>query len=118
MFLQTLREIAERLEDVHCVLLMGMDGLPVEKVIRDDTYNIDALTAEFTTVVKVTTASAGEVQAGALEEILILSEKMILLTKSITNDYFLLLVLPAGGNLGRARFELKKAKYMLEKEFV
>ena len=118
MFLQTLREIADRLDDVHCVLLMGMDGLPVEKVVRDDAFNIEALTAEFTTVVKVTTASANEVQAGTVEEILILSDKMILLTKSITNDYFLLLVLPADGNLGRARFELKKAKYMLEKEFV
>jgi len=118
MFLQTLKEIADRLGHVHCVLLMGMDGLPVEKVIHDEAFNIEALTAEFTTVVKVTNASAGEVEAGFVEEILILSDKMILLTKSITSDYFLLLVLPADGNLGLARFELKKAKYMLEKEFV
>jgi predicted regulator of Ras-like GTPase activity (Roadblock/LC7/MglB family) len=118
MFLETLQEIAYRLGDIHCILLMGMDGLPVEKVIRDEAFNTDALTAEFTTVVKVAGASAAEVDAGAVEEILILSGKMILLTKSITSDYFLLLVLPADGNLGRARFELKRAKYMLEKEFV
>ena len=118
MFLQTLKEIADRLGDIHCVLLMGMDGLPVEKVIHDESFNVEALTAEFTTVVKVTGASAGEVEAGAVDEILILSEKMILLTKSITRDYFLLLVIPQDGNLGRARFELKKAKYTLEREFV
>jgi len=118
MFLETLKEIANRLGDIHCVLLMGMDGLPVEQVIHDESFNTEALTAEFTTVVKVTNASIREVEAGAVEEILILSEKMILLTKTITSDYFLLLILPADGNLGRARFELKKAKYMLEKEFV
>jgi predicted regulator of Ras-like GTPase activity (Roadblock/LC7/MglB family) len=118
MFLETLKEIADRFQNVHAVFLMGMDGLPVEKIVRDDAFNIDALTAEFTTVLKVTNASAGEVNAGPVDEILVLSDKMILLTKSITVDYFLLLVLPADGNLGRARFELKKAKYMLEKEFV
>ncbi|MCI0414825.1 hypothetical protein L0222_18775 [bacterium] len=118
MFLETLREIADRFQNMHCIFLMGMDGLPVEKVVRDETFNMDAVTAEFTTVVKVTAASTGEVNAGSVDEILILSDKMILLTKSITSQYFLLLVLPADGNMGRARFELKKAKYVLEKEFV
>lgn len=118
MFLETLREIADRFQNIHCLFLMGMDGLPVEKVVRDETFNVDAVTAEFTTVLKVTTASTGEVNAGSVDEILILSDKMILLTKSITSEYFLLLVLPADGNMGRARFELKKAKYVLEKEFV
>ena len=118
MFLETLREIADRFQNIHCIFLMGMDGMPVEKVVRDDTFNIDAVTAEFTTVLKVTNASTGEVNAGNVDEILILSDKMILLTKSITSEYFLLLVLPADGNMGRARFELKKAKYVLEKEFV
>ncbi len=118
MFLETLKDIADKLENVHCILLMGMDGLPIEKVICDETFNVEVLTAEFTTVIKVTNASTGEVEAGDLDEILILSDKMILLTKSITSEYFLLLVLPQDGNLGRARFELKKAKYILEKEFV
>ena len=118
MFLETLKNIADKFQNMHCIFLMGMDGMPVEKVIRDDAFNVDALTAEFTTVLKVTNASAGEVGAGTVDEILILSDKMILLTKSITSEYFLLLVLPPDGNMGRARFELKKAKYMLEKEFV
>jgi predicted regulator of Ras-like GTPase activity (Roadblock/LC7/MglB family) len=118
MFLETLKSIADKFQNLHCIFLMGMDGMPVEKVVRDKSFNIDALTAEFTTVLKVTNASAGEVDAGTVDEILIISDKMILLTKSITSEYFLMLVLPADGNMGRARFELKKAKYMLEKEFV
>jgi predicted regulator of Ras-like GTPase activity (Roadblock/LC7/MglB family) len=118
MFLETLKEIADRFDNIYCVLLMGMDGLPVEKVIRDDSLNVEALTAEFTTVIKVTNASSAEIDAGQVDEVLILSNKIVLLTKNITSDYFLLLVLTADGNLGRARFELKKAKYALEKEFV
>jgi predicted regulator of Ras-like GTPase activity (Roadblock/LC7/MglB family) len=118
MFVETLKDIADRLEEVDGVLLMGMDGLPIEKVIRNDSLNIEALTAEFTTVIKLTNLTTAEVDAGRLDEVIILSDKMILLTKSITSEYFLLMILSHGGNLGRARFELKKAKYVLEKEFV
>ena len=118
MFLETLKDIADRFQNLYCILLMGMDGMPVEKVVRNEEFNVEALTAEFTTVLKVTGSSAAEVNAGTVDEILVMSDKMILLTKSITPEYFLLFVLPPDGNMGRARFELKKAKYMLEKEFV
>jgi predicted regulator of Ras-like GTPase activity (Roadblock/LC7/MglB family) len=118
MFLETLKDIADRFQNIYCIFLMGMDGLPVEKIVRNHDFSIDALTAEFTTVLKITNSSAAEIEAGVVDEILVMSEKMILLTKSITSEYFLLLVLPPDGNMGRARFELKKAKYMLEKEFV
>ena len=97
---------------------MGMDGLPIEKVVRNDALNMEAITAEFTTVIKLTNLTTGEVNAGQLDEVIILSDKMILLTKSITSEYFLLMILSQDGSLGRARFELKKAKYVLEKEFV
>lgn len=118
MFAQTLRDIVSRLSDVDCVLLMGMDGLPIEKIVRNESLNIEMLTAEFTTILRNSTQTAREVEAGTLEEVLILSDKMILLMKAITIEYFLMMILPEDGNLGRARFELKKAKYALEKEFV
>jgi hypothetical protein len=35
----------------------------------------------------------------------------------ITPEYFLLVLLKRDGNLGRARFELKRAKFALAKEF-
>jgi hypothetical protein len=34
----------------------------------------------------------------------------------ITPEYFLLILLKRDGNLGRARFELKKARFALAKE--
>jgi predicted regulator of Ras-like GTPase activity (Roadblock/LC7/MglB family) len=118
MFTETLNDIAQRLENIHCILLMGIDGLPIEKVIVSDTVNVEAITAEFTTILRITAHTANETNAGNLEEIIVISDQLILLTKSITPEYFILLVLPQDGNLGRARFELKKAKYILEKEFV
>jgi predicted regulator of Ras-like GTPase activity (Roadblock/LC7/MglB family) len=118
MFAETLREIATRLVDVDAIFLMGLDGLPIEKIITNETLNIELLIAEFTTILRNTMQTSKEVQAGNLQEFLIMSDRMTLLLKAITEEYFLLLILPADANLGRARFELKKARYVLEKEFV
>lgn len=118
MFLETLREIANKLGDVECILLMGTDGLPIEKVIQNPALNIELLTAEFTTILRNTTQTAAEVEAGSLDEIVLLTDQLMLLLKAITPEYFIMMILPQGGNLGRARFEMKKAKYALEKEFV
>ena len=118
MFLETLKDIVTRVEDVEGILLMGIDGLPIEKFVRNESLNVEALSAEFTAVLRGTSQAAHELEVGNIDEIIIVSDKMILLTKSITSEYFLMLILPEGANLGRARFELKKARYILEKEFV
>src|SRR5688572_28401140 len=117
MFLQTLKEVSERLGEVEALLLMGTDGLPIEKIVRNPELNVELLLAEFTTIIRNTAQTALEVDAGSMDELLLLTDRMILVLKAITSEYFLLMILPEGANLGRARFELKKAKYALEKEF-
>ncbi len=118
MFAETLREIGSRLEDMEALLLMGIDGLPIEKVVRNQSLNIEMLTAELTTVLRNSNHTGKEINAGVADELIILSEKMTVIMKTITHDYFFMMICRPGANLGRARFELKKAKYQLEKEFV
>lgn len=117
MFNETLKEIADRMQEVHCVLLMGMDGMPIDKVTRNKSTNVESISAEFTALLRVTRQTSNEVEAGELDEVVVLSNDLIVVMKAITKEYFLMLILPHDANLGRARFELKKAKYELEKEF-
>jgi len=118
MFAEALREIAGRLPEVDALLLMGIDGLPIEKVVRNQNLNMEMLTAEFTTVLRNSNQTGVEVNAGTPDELIILSGKMTVIMKTITPDYFFMMICNPDANLGRARFELKKAKYHLEKEFV
>ena len=118
MFAVTLKEIANRMDDVECILLMGTDGLAIEKVVKSESLNIELLIAEFTTILRNTAQTAAEVNAGDLEEFILLTDRLIVMLKAITQEYFLVMILTGDGNIGRARFELKKAKYILEKEFV
>jgi predicted regulator of Ras-like GTPase activity (Roadblock/LC7/MglB family) len=118
MFAVTLKDIANKLDDLECIMLVGTDGLPIEKVVRKETLNVELLVAEFTTILRNTAQTASEVEAGALDELILLTERVVVLLKAITPEYFLMIILSEGANIGRARFELKKAKYILEKEFV
>jgi predicted regulator of Ras-like GTPase activity (Roadblock/LC7/MglB family) len=118
MFAVTLKDIANKLDDLECIMLVGTDGLPIEKVVRKESLNVELLVAEFTTILRNTAQTASEVEAGPLDELILLTERVVILLKAITTEYFLMIILSEGANIGRARFELKKAKYILEKEFV
>jgi predicted regulator of Ras-like GTPase activity (Roadblock/LC7/MglB family) len=118
MFAVTLKDIANKLDDLECIMLVGTDGLPIEKVVRKETLNVELLVAEFTTILRNTAHTATEVEAGGLDELILVTERVVVLIKAITTEYFLMIILGEDANIGRARFELKKAKYILEKEFV
>jgi predicted regulator of Ras-like GTPase activity (Roadblock/LC7/MglB family) len=52
-----------------------------------------------------------------LEELIVSTDQRIAAIRMITPEYFVFMLLKRDGNLGRARFELKKAKFALAKEF-
>jgi len=44
-------------------------------------------------------------------------ESAVMVMRLLSRDYFVVLALSSQGNLGRARFELRKAELKLAKEF-
>ena len=44
-------------------------------------------------------------------------EGAVMVMRLLSRDYFVVLALNSHGNLGRARFELRKAELILAKEF-
>lgn len=117
-FREILEQIMERTKEAYCVLLMGSDGIAIEKIIGNELSNLDILAAEYTNILKVTSDSLKEIETGRIKEIINITDNTIILLHSLTNDYFLFMALPGDSNFGRARFELKRAKYMLEKELL
>ena len=118
MFSELLDSIVNKVEGTLAAVIMGMDGIAIEKRNLDDNINVEILAAEYTSAIRLSSSSAQEVGLGVLEEYILLTENRIITIRMITSDYFLLLLLAREGNIGRARFELKKAKYLLAKEFV
>jgi predicted regulator of Ras-like GTPase activity (Roadblock/LC7/MglB family) len=119
MFKEALNNILERTEGATGALIMGMDGIVVEKVLLSEGLdtNLDIAAAEFTSLVRNAQRSGKEIGFGGLHELVVAFDQMNFIMRLFNRDYFVLLALAQDGNLGRGRFELRKAELALAREF-
>ena len=120
MFKEVLQEALDRTEGCLGVLIMGTDGIPVEKVWQSEAAdkNLDIAVAEYTSLVRNAKRTNREMGLGKLMEFVLTSESGIFILRFVGEDYFIAMVLSPEGNFGRGRYELRRAELLLEKEFV
>lgn len=119
MFKETLTSILERTEGSLGALIMGTDGIAVEKVLSAEgrEANLDVTAAEFTTLVRATQRASRDMGLGDLHELVVSLASVKVVMRLINREYFLVLAVRPDGNWGRGRFELLKAELELAKEF-
>lgn len=120
MFKELLEAMVERTEGGLGALIMGTDGIAVEKVLVEagKEANLDVAAAEFTSLIRSAQRGGDDLGLGKLRELSISLDGAIVLMRLLNRDYFVVLALSADGNFGRGRFELRKAELQLAKEFV
>jgi predicted regulator of Ras-like GTPase activity (Roadblock/LC7/MglB family) len=117
-FPESLRTIADRVPEAHYLLIMAIDGIPIEKLVLKPEPNMEAISAEYTALLRASISAAGDTGLGELRELTIVTEKMVGLLRAITPEYFLFAALAPSVVLGRARFALRLAGIDLEPEFL
>jgi predicted regulator of Ras-like GTPase activity (Roadblock/LC7/MglB family) len=78
---------------------------------------MDVAAAEVTSLVRNAQRAGHDTGLGGVREMVVAFESMSILARLFTRDYFVILALSPEGNLGRARFELRKAELELAREF-
>jgi len=116
-FADTLQQVAARVPETQLLIVMGTDGIPIEKLVVRPAANLEAVAAEYTSLLKSGVAVAGDTGLGQLLELSVVTEKMTALLVAITPEYFLFAGLDPGALMGRARFALRVAGLALEREF-
>jgi predicted regulator of Ras-like GTPase activity (Roadblock/LC7/MglB family) len=119
MFKEALETIIERTDGSIGALIMGTDGIAVEKVMSSEASdaNLDVAAAEFTSLVRNAQRSGNDIGLGSLRELVIHLENAVFIMRLFTREYFVVLALKPDGNYGRGRFELRKAELQLSREF-
>ncbi|HEX5732879.1 MAG TPA: roadblock/LC7 domain-containing protein [Blastocatellia bacterium] len=118
-FIQSLTDIVDRIEGCAGAVILGIDGIPIERYMPDldPELDLDLVATELTTLLRHSMRVASDAELGWLREMMFNTDRQTFLLRPITEDYFLLLALNPGGNVGRARFELRKVQLALESEF-
>lgn len=114
MFIERLSEISNRIDGALALSLVAEDGITVESVSSSPELELDLLTAELITQVKAIAENHRDLAAGEVSQLTVATERMTLMVSSVSDSYYLVLVLAGDGNHGRARFELRRARLALE----
>lgn len=116
MFLEHLSKIGNRIQGAVALSLIGEDGIPVESINSNPNLDLEVLAAELIAQVKTMHASYSELAAGGFRQCSITTDRMTLVVSSLGQGYYLLLVLDREASIGQARFELRRARLLLEPE--
>jgi predicted regulator of Ras-like GTPase activity (Roadblock/LC7/MglB family) len=116
-FGEVLQRVAARVPETQMLVVMATDGIPIEKLVVRPDPNLEAVAAEYTTLLRASATTATDTGLGALRELSVVTEKMVAVIVAITSEYFLFASLTPGALMGRARFALRLATLALEKEF-
>jgi len=119
MFIDRLQQVKDRIDGVLAVSLVAQDGIPVESVDSPDpSLDLEVLSAELMSQIRAVAQDHQELSVGKVRQFSVTTDKLILMVGALTEEYYLMLVLEAGANFGRARFELRRAVLSFEKDLV
>jgi predicted regulator of Ras-like GTPase activity (Roadblock/LC7/MglB family) len=113
---ENLQQVIQELEESSGVAIVGMDGIVVEEQKRDDQIDLQALGAEFSALLKAAGKLCESAAWGGVTELVTSAEQFVVILRFVTPEYFLILVMPQNGNLGKARFLLRRTGLQLKKE--
>jgi predicted regulator of Ras-like GTPase activity (Roadblock/LC7/MglB family) len=114
MFLDHLSRISNSIEGALALSLVAKDGITVESVSSDPNLDLEVLAAELIAQVRSITDNHRDLDVGEVQHLSVTTDRLTLMVSSVASDYYLLLVLGPEGNYGRARFELRRARLLLE----
>ena len=116
-FREALQAVVDRVPETETLMVIGTDGIPIDKLAPRPVSDIDTVAAEHTTLLRASLSTTADTGLGGLRELTMVTERMTTLLVAITPEYFLFAALTPGAIVGRARFALRLAGLSLRNEF-
>ena len=108
MFKDALQGVVDGTDGGLAGVLMDFEGIPLESYVREtNSFDIEAVGAEVSVVVKAIQRATEMLEAGDTKEVAFKSEQMVTLIRVINDNYFLALTMAPDGNFGKGRFMLR-----------
>jgi len=121
-FAAMLREIVEGCNGGIGAALMGNDGIPIEQVTASRAAasplaeDIATAGTEFGRILEEIRKASDAVAGGAVVETTILLSRVTLVFRTVDEETFLVVALAADGNLGKARYLIRRQLLALRQE--
>jgi predicted regulator of Ras-like GTPase activity (Roadblock/LC7/MglB family) len=117
-FREHLEEVCKGVDGAVACSLMGVDGIEVDTHVAGDPDDLDvkSLLVEYSGVLRNAREAAEAHAAGGVAELSISTDKLAAVARIVTPEYFMIVALRPGGNLGKARYLLRVTAPKLQSE--
>jgi predicted regulator of Ras-like GTPase activity (Roadblock/LC7/MglB family) len=114
MFKEILERIVTNCSGGVGAVLMGYDGIAIDQyVVDENTLDLNLVGIEYSNVTKEISNAAEILNVGALQEVSIKTDHYYVIIHSLTDDYFVALMIERSGNYGQGRYLLMRESYAL-----
>ncbi|MFO7765904.1 MAG: roadblock/LC7 domain-containing protein [Pelovirga sp.] len=115
MFDVILERIVNQCPGAVGALIMGFDGIGIEEfVVAQADLDLALVGIEYSNIIKEIRHASDILQIGTLHEVSIKSEKFYVIIQSLTDEYFVALVIDRAGNFGKGRYLLLRESFELQ----
>jgi len=121
-FAPILQEIVDQCGGALGAVLMGNDGIPIQHVTgrdavgRLDAEQLGATGVEFGRILDEIRKVSDALGGGALQESVVSLARFVLVLRVVDEDTFLVVALAPDGNLGKARYLVRRSLLALREE--
>jgi predicted regulator of Ras-like GTPase activity (Roadblock/LC7/MglB family) len=107
-FRAVLAQLRKSVTEIQALILVGPEGV-IDYTLDDASLNLDTIAGEYATLLHIARSASEDSGSGNLLENIVVSEKSIMIARSVAPEHYLILLARAQEQLGRARYELKQA---------
>jgi predicted regulator of Ras-like GTPase activity (Roadblock/LC7/MglB family) len=116
-FREHLEEVCQSVDGAIACTLMGVDGIEVDTHVQAGAdIDMKSLLVEYSGVFRSARDAAEAHEAGGVSELAISTDKVTTVARLVTPEYYLVMALSPGGNLGKARYLLRVTAPLLRSE--
>ncbi|HVT07845.1 MAG TPA: hypothetical protein VHM31_14025 [Polyangia bacterium] len=111
-FRESIDKLLDRIDGAVSCALMGFDGITVDIATKPDAAaagmpDVQTLSMEFAHLIAQARRTLESVEGGGLEEFTLRTDKLTLVVRVLTGEYFLACAILPRANLGRARYLMR-----------
>ncbi|HSD89630.1 MAG TPA: hypothetical protein VLB44_18995 [Kofleriaceae bacterium] len=111
MFAETLRKVVDNVDGAIAAVIMGLDGIPVDSYVRQaNAVDVNTVGMEFSFILGQVRKAGDSLQVGGLEELSVKAQRLILVCRMVSPQYFVAIAMSPEGNFGKARYLARMAQ--------
>ena len=116
-FRDVLDKLRRKVPGIQAAILAGPDEV-LDCLLVDPSLDLDTIAGEYATLLRIAGRTSEDAGAGNLVEQIVVSEKSIMIARSVSSEEFLILLCRSQDQIGRARYELRHAAWEIQRRGV